>query len=143
MSKRYETKNVVQKVEIGITCDNCHGQFSDGYGFSSSHSEWGNDSMESFEYHDACSFKCYVQIVKERLDHWKEYGSLEIDGKDRTFMEALVADAKNAQIDILDKIEALSITHPSNDEKFADAVLETIEAMRSTFGQPSGSLSDE
>lgn len=91
MTKRYAQKSVIQKTLVGITCDGCHKQFDDGYSFSSHHSEWDNDSVESFEHHDACSFSCYLDIVKERLAYWKEYQSLEIDGKERSFMEDLVA----------------------------------------------------
>ena len=60
---RLEPRNVV----VRTTCDGC-GQTADGapedwLHFSSSHNDWGNDSIESFEYHDACSARCFLAVI--------------------------------------------------------------------------------
>lgn len=60
--------------------------------FSSSHGEWGNDSVESFEYHDACSWACYLTIVRRLLDDWPNGppDSLDVDDKDPAFLRDML-----------------------------------------------------
>lgn len=70
-----ETKEVteVKSVTVGHKCDNCgkvhNGQFPDEWHhFSSHHNEWGNDSIDSYEYYDVCSPECYVKKLTEVVE---------------------------------------------------------------------------
>lgn len=66
------TEMTPTQVVYRTTCDGC-GKTRDNadlpgwHHFSSHHHEWGNDSIDSYEYHDACSFACYLVIVAERI----------------------------------------------------------------------------
>lgn len=63
--KKYEYKEVVkeEKVLKEIICDECERSMSETehdfyYEVTTSHGLWGNDSIESFEYLDFCSWQC-------------------------------------------------------------------------------------
>lgn len=75
-SKREDMSNIVEQKEvrqfkdviIGCKCDNC-GKIvntaipDDWYHFNAHHGDWGNDSGESYEYFDACSPRCFLDLV--------------------------------------------------------------------------------
>jgi len=58
-------------VTTGYKCDVCgkiHDKNSfpdEWHSFNHSHNEWGNDSIDSFEYHEVCSVECYWVKFKE------------------------------------------------------------------------------
>ena len=61
----------VKKVTVAHKCDVC-GKVHEGkcipddwHQFNHHHNEWGNDSIESYEYHEVCSAECYVVKFKE------------------------------------------------------------------------------
>jgi hypothetical protein len=64
------------------------------YHFDSQHGDLGNDSSESFQSWDACSWACYLNIVNQI---WSDYGSenrnptLEIDDKDYYFVADMLS----------------------------------------------------
>ena len=69
-----------REVTLSVKCDVC-GKMHQGsdlpdewHSFSHHHNHWGNDSYESYEYHDVCSPECY----------WKRfsYCIAELDGCD-------------------------------------------------------------
>lgn len=66
--KIMEYKEVTTKKEItvAIKCNVC-GKAIDGkfWTLATSHRDWGNDSIESFEYFDLCSHKCIQEKLKE------------------------------------------------------------------------------
>ena len=97
MSTLYENKTLVTRVVSQKVCDGCQKGVSEKeydeswYSFSASHNEWGNDSVESFEYHDVCSSECYIKLVKTLLGEFEEYsGSTVIDDKKYEFLSDLV-----------------------------------------------------
>ncbi len=64
-----KVKKVTEEKEVitSVRCDNC-GKIAtkeytpdSWYRFSSFHREWGNDSIDSYEYYDVCSPECYIE----------------------------------------------------------------------------------
>lgn len=97
MSRVYGLKMVEQRAVTEVRCDGC-GKIArsvqgDWYDFSSHHSDWGNDSIESHDQWDACSAACYLKIVRKIVDDYGEmpHPTLEVDGKTYAFARALVA----------------------------------------------------
>lgn len=68
MSQRSACEMVPKTIIVETTCDGCGKRAAkqpyDWLHFHSSHGDWGNDSSESFEYHDACSARCFVDIAR-------------------------------------------------------------------------------
>lgn len=92
---------------MGVRCDACgryqsvdedryasHTFEPEGWvSFGSGHNEWGNDSVDSDDRHDVCSFACYVAVMRDIYKRFGEYESLRADGKDRTFIAALIGES--------------------------------------------------
>lgn len=106
MRNRRET-SIVKKVVVSTTCDHC-GKVAEGrktYGgdrdtpegwhhFWSGHSDWGNDSVEAHEDWDACSWECYVAIVRKVFDEYNEWTkshqTLKVDDMDWQFVREML-----------------------------------------------------
>jgi hypothetical protein len=58
--------------------------------FQSGHSDWGNDSVESWESCDACSPACYLQLVAQEVERLEQYPSATIDDMPIKFAAALL-----------------------------------------------------
>lgn len=90
--KRERTKQVPKSVVYQTVCDSCgrvDGADPRGWHhFSSHHNDWGNDSIDSWETHDACSWACYVAIVRRVVEDYgqRTYPTLEVDDKDLAFL---------------------------------------------------------
>ncbi len=56
---------------------------------SSHHSDWGNDSVDSWEHQDLCSAACYVAVLKREIATDSE--TTEIDGINAKFWRQIVA----------------------------------------------------
>lgn len=73
MDRREVVRKEVQEVLIGRRCDVCGGeivpdkrQMGHGYNFFkivTHHSDWGNDSVDSFEEIDACCPECVMKFT--------------------------------------------------------------------------------
>jgi len=70
--KKYEEKMVKQRVavETKVYCDVCGKEITRdnkdaGYDVQTHHSDWGNDSVDSFEYFDLCSIECLTKHMNE------------------------------------------------------------------------------
>jgi hypothetical protein len=95
--KHGRTEKVERSVVYETVCDSC-GKIAEGdspqgwHHFDSHHGEWENDSIESYEYHDACSFACYLAIVKREFEPYADHPhkSLEIDDRDWWFVRDMV-----------------------------------------------------
>lgn len=99
MTKITKPERVFQDVVVQTECDNCGkrepGNSPSGWHhFSRSHGDWGNDSVDSFEYFDVCSAACYIAIVRRELE---DYGprsalnpTLEVDDKGYEFLRDLI-----------------------------------------------------
>lgn len=89
----YETKNVEQKVLIGCRCDQCGKESSnlDNWVVSSHrHSDWGNDSIESYETFDLCSPQCYLYQLAASVEHLDRYSSAQVDDMPIEFVRGLL-----------------------------------------------------
>ena len=82
-----EFKNVI----IAHKCDVCgktnSGEYTpnDWHTFSHNHNEWGNDSCESYEYHEVCSPECYWIKFEYCVKDLKDRKSAKIDEYDIAF----------------------------------------------------------
>lgn len=104
--KRTTQKQVLKKVVLSVHCDapGCRNHENDpdppGWAhFSSHHSDWGNDSIESWDEHDVCSPACYFALLARIVDDYTPKGTgftatLEADGKDYEFLTAMLAAPK-------------------------------------------------
>lgn len=81
MSTIKEKRTIEKEVEVAWMCDVCGVQTSnkeqyeqEWLGFSESHQGWGNDSSDSYEWHDVCSVECFIrQLQKSLSDDLMEY----------------------------------------------------------------------
>lgn len=91
MSKTYADEMVKKRVVAFYNCDNCKKSVKseeDIKSFHGGHQEWGNDSIESYEYFDVCSMKCYLDIIKRELDEYADqYPSYQIDNQSAKFFK--------------------------------------------------------
>lgn len=74
--RKTRSEQVPRKVVYETVCDYCKkaapGEDPDGWHhFSTGHSDWGNDSPESWEHWDVCSGACYMEILDRAV---KDYG---------------------------------------------------------------------
>ena len=86
----------IKTVTVARKCDVC-GKVHEGkyapnewHEFDHHHNEWGNDSIDSYEYHEVCSPKCYFVRLKHCIDDLEGYTSAEVDGFDIRFARRLV-----------------------------------------------------
>ena len=90
-------KNVTIETIDGYKCDCCK-KISEGPGFpdswhhfSSHHDDWGNDSIDSFEYYHVCSVECYIEILKRIVDDdLEDCEQAEVDGFQIQFARILL-----------------------------------------------------
>lgn len=107
MARLTKTEQVAKEITYAYRCDGC-GKVAEGdelipcqsgerdhprswHSFDSGHSEWGNDSVDSYERHDVCSFPCYVDVVRELLNRWPGFETLQIDDHSGGFMAEMMA----------------------------------------------------
>jgi hypothetical protein len=88
---------VTQNTFVATKCDICGKGTPDEndnsfYNLEHHHSAWGNDSIDSFEYFDVCSFNCYMKQLKRSVKELEGYASAEIDGKPIKFVEQMIED---------------------------------------------------
>lgn len=75
MIKRLTEQVVEEKVvEEIVTCDCCGKQTKRYIEALTGHRDWGNDSCESEERHQFCSWDCAMQFMRGWLD-WQEGGN--------------------------------------------------------------------
>ena len=69
------TRTITDEVTVGVACDHCKKQIlsAEGrktyYHVTTHHNDWGNDSSESYEYFDFCSYKC---LQKHQEEYFRE-----------------------------------------------------------------------
>lgn len=104
--RRTEEKEVIRKeieeVTTGRFCDFCNkeilpvnGKRYDYFYITTSHSDWGNDSVDSYEHFDACSVECALGLTEKYLKSINgfmntgeidiEHANLLEDGADRDY----------------------------------------------------------
>jgi phospholipase C len=103
MEKR-EVKKITdtREVTIGFICDVCKKEHigedvpDNWHSFSHQHSEWGNDSMDSWEYFHVCSAGCYTTQLGKCLKEMSGYKrSAEIDNMTFDFASDLFQKLSN------------------------------------------------
>lgn len=93
-----ETKEVKEQrqVVVAVVCDNCGKEHKgsempdEWHSFSGHHSQWGNDSIDSYENYMVCSPKCYKEKLTEAVNEFDGYDSAEIDDMTIQFAKSLV-----------------------------------------------------
>ena len=87
--RQIEIKTVIERPIEYIRCDKCNKKILPfKYSVSQNkyirvhtwHSDWGNDSIESHEYHDYCP-KCAKEIVSAYIDEMKGSEELELSNE--------------------------------------------------------------
>lgn len=71
IKKEFEEKTVTQKVCVKKTtiCDVCGKEITgEYYDVTTSHSDWGRDSVDSIEYKDACSVECLRKLFDKYIE---------------------------------------------------------------------------
>jgi len=68
-----EVRQESREVQTGTKCDYCGKEVKGVYPktwhhFDSHHSDWGNDSRESYEYFDVCSPRCFIEIARKQMN---------------------------------------------------------------------------
>lgn len=64
-----KTVERIEEVVVGKKCDFC-GRTVDNHNYFcvvTSHNDWGNDSIDSFEYQDACCSDCVLKFAEEYI----------------------------------------------------------------------------
>jgi len=78
--KVYDTILVEKKMVTGVKCDVCGKEYeNEDFSISFHHDEWGNDSIDSYEYFDTCSFNCFIKKIKEIIKEQGKYETLMIN----------------------------------------------------------------
>lgn len=89
-----EIRAVNQEVIVGCRCDQCGKESAtyDNWVVSShGHSEWGNDSIDSYETFDLCSPQCYLYQLAASVEHMSGYSSAQVDDLPIDFIRGLLA----------------------------------------------------
>jgi hypothetical protein len=96
-----EEQDILTEVTVAVVCDGCGKKSTvdaprHWEHFMSGHGEWGNDSVDSCEWHDACSMRCFVEVAREVVGMYDNYSSLEVGGLNISFLKDLflMADGK-------------------------------------------------
>jgi hypothetical protein len=94
--KKEKTITETKFVVVGHECDVC-GKIHEGNNipnewhlFNHHHNEWGNDSIESYEYHEVCSPKCYWEKFKECVNLLNGKSDAKIDEFEIQFARKLI-----------------------------------------------------
>ena len=103
-------KETVEKVTTGRICDCCknkiipkgedwNGKIYDFFLITTHHIDWGNDSVDSWDYYDACSVECALKMTEKYLQSrtgFRNTGEIEIehvnrleDGSDRDYNQEI------------------------------------------------------
>lgn len=93
-----QQKQVLKKVVVQTECDHCHkrenGDEPGGWHhFSAGHSDWGNDSIESYDTFDACTASCWLALIRKIVEDYEPIRgepTLMVDGFDYTFARDLL-----------------------------------------------------
>ena len=94
IQERKETTEI-KMVTTGVKCDVC-GKVHEGkyapnewHEFSHHHNHWGNDSIESYVYHEVCSPECYAIKFKECVKDLGGREDAKVDGFEIQFARRL------------------------------------------------------
>lgn len=91
-----EKQQVFKEVVVACKCDECGARVDgdsapDGWhSFNSRHHEWGNDSIDSYEYWLVCSAECYAAVLGKLVSANKSRRSFEVDEMNLAFANKLI-----------------------------------------------------
>ena len=63
--KIYQELQEIRKILIGYKCDICNKEVIKVIEITTGHNSWDNDSIDSIENFDVCSFNCMIKGIKE------------------------------------------------------------------------------
>lgn len=135
MSQRTETQMVPRQTVMSTTCDNCgkteNGEPDGWVHFGTGHGDWGNDSVDSWRYFDACSADCFLALMRKRLDEYGEPGphpsfSVSIDGFDYGFARSLIAEVVPKAL--ADELARKALVYADEPEKGSGVFLREVVA---------------
>lgn len=92
--KQFREIIIAKDITLGFVCDVCKkenvSEFipDDWICFFSKHEAWGNDSVESLEYHHVCSSSCYTSKVNDLVEKLKDYKEYNIEIAGLTWLAA-------------------------------------------------------
>ena len=96
MSSIKEEQTVTQEVVVAWKCDVCGVQTAykwqyeqEWLHFCEIHRGWGNDSMDSYAYHEVCSVDCFAKCLQDRLPDLLEYADSDAEIADMPVKFAL------------------------------------------------------
>ena len=82
----YEEKEVkrIERVQSKIVCDGCKKEINPKQGYfhvSTSHNDWGNDSIDSLEQYDFCSPDCLYEFARPYIQdsYNQRFNTCDID----------------------------------------------------------------
>lgn len=82
---KYEKKEhtIIKETPVKVICDVCGNEVNpkNWFRITTSHSDWGNDSIDSYESFDVCSDKCAVMFASKYLKdaYEDEYNTKDIE----------------------------------------------------------------
>ena len=74
--------NVEKEIVDKLTCDICGKEIKEGklyYSVTTSHDDWGNDSIDSIEYKDICSDECLRNELENYIKFESDTKHISID----------------------------------------------------------------
>ncbi|KAA6450971.1 hypothetical protein [Bacillus swezeyi] len=85
--RNYEKKEVtiIKEIETEIICDTCKkvintkDRSAHYYKVRTSHARWGNDSHESAEYWDFCSYECLIEHMNKFFENGANTDNYDIE----------------------------------------------------------------
>ena len=92
--KENKVQSVTEEVWIGTVCDQCNEVIVRPdlpkwnnfhyYNVTTHHRDWGNDSIDSYEYLDFCSMKCLLTHMKKYFEEAEGTESYDIERMSQT-----------------------------------------------------------
>ena len=85
-----KTETITHEVKTvkALKCDICGKEFTGKYwALFIYHHDWGNDSIESYEYYDFCSENCVRNALEEYLEECKHRDTLNFELSQKFFEE--------------------------------------------------------
>ena len=99
--------SICKEVQVGCECDICGKVENDSNVYDNwfegdiHHSEWGNDSVDSYEYFDICSGECCITALGRCLKDMRSYRrSAKIFGMSYDFAESLYKSISSSSISL-------------------------------------------
>lgn len=85
----------IEEVLMEIKCDECKADINSPsinhyYEVTTSHSRWGNDSVDSIKHYDFCSFNCVIKHMTKYFENDRDTDDYEIERIDKSIYRPLI-----------------------------------------------------